>query len=216
MTNTETREQWLRAAVEVFRPRFEMVGHPLPEKIRVSIGFGGKGARYESKSILGVTYKKQAAADGVNEIFISPEDASTISMLETVLHELIHVADDCASGHKGTFAEIATRLGFEGPMTSTPSSVELQAELITIEATLGQYPGSYLVLAPVGAAVPVGPDGKPIKFSSAPGTQTTRMIKRSCVTDECEARGYSVRLTQKWLLHGSPLCPVCAQPMGGE
>jgi hypothetical protein len=40
-------------------------------------------------------------------------------MLVSLLHELIHAADDCASGHKGAFAEAVTRFGFQGPMTQT-------------------------------------------------------------------------------------------------
>lgn len=37
-TQGRTRESWLEAAVEVFRPRFVEVGHPLPSKLHVSAG----------------------------------------------------------------------------------------------------------------------------------------------------------------------------------
>lgn len=201
-TNT-TREAWLTEAIEVFRPRFAEIGLPLPEKVRVSVGWGSTGARQENAKILGVTYCRSLSADGVNEVFVTPEDADTASMLETLLHELIHVADDCASGHKGAFAEAATRLGFEGPMTATPPSVQLAAELVTIAAALGPYPGAQLTIpTKTKTPAPVGPDGKPIKLTSGPGTQTTRMIKLTC---EC---GYTVRTTRRWIEVGLPSCPV--------
>jgi hypothetical protein len=206
-----TREAWLRAAIDIFRPRFIEVGYELPEQIRISVGFGSTGARQENAKVLGVTYARCCTEDKVNEVFISPEDADTASMLETVLHELIHVTLDCEDGHKGRFAEIATRLGFNGPMTSTPPSVELKAELFTIAATLGEYPGSAMILparVPAGQPVPVGPDGRPITIHSGPGTQTTRMLKVSCQHPHCDANGYTVRMTRKWLdTYGAPICP---------
>ena len=58
-----------------------------------------------------------ASADDVNHIFLGPQEGDPAAMLISLLHELIHAADDCQSGHKGAFAEAATRLGFEGPMT---------------------------------------------------------------------------------------------------
>lgn len=201
---TATREAWLMAAIEVFRPRFVEIGFPLPERVRVSVGWGSTGARQESAKILGVTYHSSLSGDGVNEVFVTPEDADTASMLETLLHELIHVALDCEDGHKGRFAEAATRLGFVGPMTATPPSIELAAELVTIAAALGPYPGSQINLPARVPAVPtpVTPGGTPVKWTSGPGTQTTRMIKLVCPED-----GYAVRTTKKWIERGLPFCP---------
>ena len=65
-------------------------------------------------------------------------------MLVSLLHELIHAADDCASGRKGAFAEAATRLGFEGPMTRTPPGIELTAVVITLAEALGPFPHARL------------------------------------------------------------------------
>lgn len=212
MTNadtTATREAWLRAAVEVFRPRFVEIGYPLPEQVRVSVGFGSTGARQENQTVLGVTYKRAVTEDNVNEVFISPEDADTASMLETLLHELIHVADDCESAHRGAFAEMATRLGFEGPMTHTPASIELQAELLTIADALGEYPGAKMTLpSRKTAQVPVGPDGKPVKVHSGAAPQTNRMLKVTCTEPECPAAGYVARVSRKWLEVGAPRCPM--------
>ena len=118
-TRALTREAWLHRAIEAFRPRFAEIGLPLPAKLHVSVGFG-YSSRAESKYILGQCWARRASADGVNHIFLGPQEGDPAGMLVSLLHELIHAADDCASGHKGAFAEAATRLGFDGPMTRTP------------------------------------------------------------------------------------------------
>ena len=82
-------------------------------------------------------------------------------MLVSLLHELIHAADDCASGHKGTFAEAATRLGFEGPMTQTPPGLELTAEVITLAEALGPFPHAKLDTTMADVPAPVPPAGSP-------------------------------------------------------
>lgn len=205
------REAWLRAAVDVFRPRFVEIGYPLPETIRVAVGFGPTGARQENAKIMGVTLSRGCAADGVNEVWISPEDADTASMLETLLHELIHVTLDNQDGHKGRFAEIATRLAFEGPMTQTPASVELAFELFTIAASLGEYPGAQVSLEGIFAQ-PGKPGGTVLTggdvSSSGPKKQGTRMLKVACHDESCAAHGYTARTTKKWLEIGYPSCPM--------
>ena len=147
-----TREAWLHRAIEAFRPRFAEIGLPLPGKLHVSVGFG-YSSRAESKYILGQCWARRASADGVNHIFLGPQEGDPAGMLVSLLHELIHAADDCASGHKGAFAEAATRLGFEGPMTQTPPGIELTAEVITLAEALGPFP--HARLDPAAADVPV-------------------------------------------------------------
>ena len=107
-----TREAWLHRAIEAFRPRFAEIGLPLPAKLHVSVGFG-YSTRAESKYILGQCWARRASADGVNHIFLGPQEGDPAGMLVSLLHELIHAADDCASGHKGAFAEAATRIAVE-------------------------------------------------------------------------------------------------------
>jgi hypothetical protein len=201
-----TREAWLHQAVEAFRPRFEQIGMPLPETLHLSVGFG-YGAKAESKNILGQCWARRASADQVNHIFISPIEADPAGMLVILLHELIHAADDNDSGHRGAFAEAATRLGLEGPMTSTRPSVELAAELITLAEALGPFPHAPLDTA-AADRVPV-PPGAPApgpgrgKIHSGPGKQGTRMIKLTAAG----CCGYAVRTTRKWLEQGEPMCP---------
>ena len=201
-----SREAWLEAAIGMFRPRFEEVGLPLPEHVHVSVGFG-YGSRAESKFIAGQTWARVASADGVNHVFIGPQEGDTAEILSTLLHELIHVADDNKSGHKGAFAEAATRLGFNGPMTQTPPTVELAAELAVMAAELGAFDHGRLDpdVASVPAPVPAGEGGGPAmppKVHSGPAKQGTRMVKLTA--PDC---GYTVRTTRKWIDQGAPMCP---------
>lgn len=201
--NTRTRELWLEDAIEALRPRFEEVGLPLPERIHVSVGFG-YGARRESATILGQCWARSASADGINHVFISPEVGDTARVLDILLHELIHAADDLQSGHKGRFAEAATRLGLEGKMTATTASVELAAEFMCLAETLGEYPHGALTTAQVPVKTPVDPSGNPVpRVHSGPRKQGTRMLKLTC-----PCCGYTVRTTQKWIEVGMPRCPA--------
>ncbi len=201
-----SREAWLETAIGMFRPRFEEIGLPLPEHVHVSVGFG-YGSRAESKYVLGQTWARIASADGVNHVFIGPQESDPAAMLVTLLHELIHVADDVKSGHKGAFAEAATRLGFNGPMTQTPPTVELAAELAVMAAELGPFDHGKLdpdlARVPVPVPVPGAPaEAEPPKTHSGPSKQGTRMIK--LVAPDC---GYQVRTTRKWIEAGLPMCP---------
>lgn len=207
-TATITREAWLHAAIDALRTRFTEVGLPLPERLHVSVGFG-YGAKRESATVLGQCWAARASEDGVNHIFISPELDDTARVLDVLMHELIHAADDCKSGHKGAFAEAATRLGLEGPMTATRASVTLAAEMVCLAESLGAYPHGKLSASKVPAKTPVGPDGKPVPTHSGPAKQTTRMLKVVCAG----GTGYTVRLSRKWLDVGAPLCPCCGTEM---
>lgn len=203
-TTRWTREAWLEEAVNALRPRFTEVGMPLPERVHVSVGFG-LGARRESSTILGQCWATWKSADSVNHVFISPELGDTARVLDVLVHELIHVADDCEHGHKGPFADAATRLGLTGKMTATTAGPELADAMFLLATELGSYPHGQLNPAAV-PAVKVGPDGEPVPAptgTSGPPKQTTRQHKIQC--PDC---GYTVRVTAKWIAVGLPTC-VC-------
>lgn len=217
-TIIQDREAWFARAVQALRPRFEEIGYPLPAKIRVAVGFGPAGARKENAIILGVTLKRILSVDDVPEVWISPEDADAASMLATLIHELCHVADDCESGHKGAFAEMATRLGLEGPMTATVPSVTLAADLMALEASLGPYPGAQVDLSRISLLVPQdSPEGMPVPIGSGPGRvrigsgpapQKNRQILVQCTNEKCKAIGYKARTTRRNIdAFGAPYCP---------
>jgi hypothetical protein len=112
------------------------------------------------------------------------EPAETLAVL---CHELVHVVDDCRSGHRGNFARIARTLGLAGPMRATQPSEGLALRLSGMASELGPYPHRALVSrAVVGAQ-----------------RDSTRMLKVVCPT--C---GYLLRTTRYWLeSKGTPVCP---------
>lgn len=212
-----TREEWLHLAIDALRPRFEKVGFPLPEKIHVSVGFG-YGAKRESSIILGQCWSSVASEDGVNHLFISPELKDEARVLDVLIHELVHAADDCKSGHKGDFAKVAKALGLTGKMTATEATPELTETLRELAKGIGPY--SHATLYPMGKPIrlpkpetpgeetpeesPEEPEETPVH--SGPKKQGTRMIKVAC-NSECECGGYVVRTTAKWIEVGMPVCP---------
>lgn len=210
-TATDTRESWLHRAIEAFRPRFIEIGYELPEKIHVSIGFSF-GSKRENKVIAATTWHRAASEDGVNHLFISPEDSDTARILETLLHELIHVVLDNEDGHKGRFAEIATRLGFDGPMTTTPASIALAMDLVVLATELGDFPHGKLTV-PVSVKTPdlvgVGTGGVVLNPTSGPRPQRNRYMKVVCPGD-C---AYSVRMSRSQINRALPLCGICGSRM---
>lgn len=208
-----TREEWLHLAIEALRPEFEKIEFPLPEKIHVSVGFG-YGAKRESATILGQCWARRVSEDDVNHIFISPEMNDAARVLDVLIHELVHAADDCQSGHKGAFAKAAKALGLTGKMTSTVATPELAEKLRELAKAIGPY--SHATLYPMGKPIqpkedpkPEDPEGAPEEppVSSGPKKQGTRMIKVQC-SSKCECGGYVVRTTAKWIEVGMPICPM--------
>jgi hypothetical protein len=124
--------------------------------------------------------------------------------------------------HDGLFAEIATRIGLEGRMSTAVAGPDLNMKLELISAALGEYPGARIDMSDIMASLPVGPNGAPVPLDvsgSGPAKQTTRMYKRSCKNTECpthdakKGEGYVIRLSAKWLTFGSPDCPACGSTM---
>lgn len=214
--NITTREAWLTEAIKMLAPAFEQIGMPLPDRIHISVGFGF-GSQAESAKIAGQAWARRASADGVNHVFISPAIASPVEVLSTLVHELIHVADDCQNGHKGAFAVAAKELGLEGRMTATVPGADLVESMGQLSEALGAYP--HAALSTQGPAKPEtgGEEGEEDgeedggKMHSGPAKQGTRMIK--CVCPDC---GYTVRTTQKWISKGLPFCPDTTQMIIAE
>lgn len=207
MSETMTRESWLLEAIELLRPRFEAAGLPIPEKIRVSVGFGF-GARRESARVIGQCWARSQSDDGVNAVFISPELENTARVLDVLIHELIHAGDDCQNGHKAAFKKVAVAVGLTGQMTATVATPELAADMKELAAKIGEYPHAKLYTEPRIRIQPKegpgedGPEEEPGPVSSGPKKQGTRMHKVICL--DC---GYTVRTTAKWIAVGLPVCP---------
>lgn len=187
---TKNREQWLTEAVAALAPIVEEEGYKIPP-VHVSVGFPSRGGLSSKKRVIGQCWHPSASDDGVPHIFISPLLDDPLDVLSTLLHEVIHAMTP-GEGHKGGFVEIAKKVGFTSPWTSTPMGDDLHPRLDKIASRLGDYPHSKL-----------NPAESPIK------KQTTRMLKV-----ECPESGYLVRMTRKWLDEvGAPKCPCHDETM---
>lgn len=196
-----TREDWLRRAVDIMRPMIEQVSGIVVPDVHISVGLGTR--RYE-KGVAAVCYRRRASTDGKNHVFISPEESDTAEILSSVLHELIHAALDCEDGHRGRFAEYATRLGFEAPFTSTPPSTALAMEFMVMAAELGDYPHAALTVRepkPVEAPAGMPGAGTTTTLTSGSGPQVNRWI-----SFECPDHRVPVRMSRTRAAQGAPLC----------
>lgn len=183
-----TREEWLNAAVNELRDWFKDVGVTVPVKVRVACAW----TKRPQKGAIAWCWPTKSSADGYNEIQVTPEIADPLPILGSLIHELIHAADDCESKHGAHFKQAARAIGLTGKMTATIASPGLEGRLTGLAARLGPYPHGTL-----NPSTPI--DGKP--------KQTTRMLKIICPMD-----GYTLRTTQKWVDVGLPYCP-CGMEM---
>ena len=207
---SQTREAFLHRATEEFRPWFAGIGFPLPDQIHISVGFP-YGVSRENKVILGQTVHSSVSDDGVNHVYICPTVSDVAEVLRILLHSLIHVALDNADGHGKRFADIAVRLGFDTPMTSTPCSPGLAADLITMAETLGQFPHGALNLDMLRAARPAS-EGRDTSEGTLP--RGPRLTSGRPKQDNrwlfltCPEHGGSYRTSRQWLEMGAPYCGV--------
>ena len=198
---TAIREQWLETAIELMKPHFteSIPGVEFP-KVRVSVGWpGGKSG----PRTIGQCWAPFAATDNVSQIFISPVLDDPIIVLATLAHEFIHAIDENKSGHKGAFGVMARAIGLEGRLTATVPGETLTTVLAIILEKLGAYPHAALGSVPV----PKPGDSTPRTITGAPSRN------KSMQKVVCEESGYTARVSNKWLLEGTPSCPCHNVPM---
>lgn len=160
---------------------------PVPDDWHVSCGWAPKSA----KKVLGVCFKRSESADGTNQIFITPNESDPVRVAAILLHELLHAADDCESGHRGAFSCWAREAGFQTPLTKLHVSEPLKAKLAELVKEHGPYPHSAI---------------RRVNEKK----QTTRMLKVECT--EC---GFLFRCSNTQLQRldeGEALCPCCGNP----
>ena len=180
-----TREAWLEAATSELSVYFLTESQPLPQLVKLTCGFTSGGTRNRGgASQIGECWDASRSGMGAVEIMISPVKDNPYEVLATLSHELCHAAAGIPAGHKGMFAKLARGLHLEGPLTATYGGDQFRLLADPILKRLGAYPHAKLDTS------------KRVK-------QGTRLIKCWCTT--C---GYTVRTTQTWLTHGTPLCPT--------
>lgn len=190
--NFDTREAWLTEAASILMDGVILpaAGMDAPPAFRITTGFP-KHTR--GRRVIAQCFVREASTDGVNEVFVSPELDNPMDILPTLVHELIHAADNCASGHRGFFARVAQAVGLEGPMTATVAGPALQAQLQALCNALGAYPHSRMDID---------------KFHVK---QTVRQLKVSCNRCGFLARSSASQL-RNWA-RADECCPCCRNPL---
>jgi hypothetical protein len=133
------RDLWLVRAVQCLRPVVNRAGLALPKRVTVKAG-PTQTAGDSSLVALGECWPSSATKDGVPGIIINPSMTDAITILSTLIHELVHAADNCGSGHGPWFAAWARAIGLEGAVPSTHAGPALQRTLRVIAQELGAYP----------------------------------------------------------------------------
>lgn len=181
----ETREAWLNGFVLLAREQFARINAPLPEKVRVSVGFTSHGAR---GSRIGECWSDSASEGGYFEIFLKPTIETDARMADILTHELVHAAVGLEAGYGAKFKRAANALGLVGRMTSATASQDWYKWALPILNELGPMPYD----AMTGGT------------STAKPKQKTNLLKVECV-----ACGWLARVTMKHIAPHTHLnCPV--------
>ena len=193
MAITQTKEEWLTNAVLQLEAEFKNEGLTMPAKWRISSGFPSKGGLAVKKRTIGQCWSPEASKDGTTEIIISITQDDENKILGVIAHEMVHAVLGIAAGHGPKFKSLATSIGLVGKMTATEESDEFLGRVSVILERLGEFPHAALDHT-VGQKV-----------------QTTRMIKYTCIDDEC---GMIFRTSNKWavIADNNMNCPVCGGP----
>lgn len=200
----KTREAWLNHVAQRMAPMFVALCAPLPERVRIAIGFTSTGKRSRH---IGECWDNRCSDDGHFEIFIVPNLAESADMMPLqvaaiLAHELVHVAVGIPAGHGKYFRRVAKGIGLEGKMTATVPGPKFEMAIGPILASAGPLPHGRLNTGRRPDEEQGGETGEP--RTTGPKKQTKRHIKCAC-----ETCGYAVRTSRKWIdQSGPPHCPA--------
>lgn len=188
-----TREAWLKAAESIMSEWIMIEGYDYPANTRVACGFP-KTSKGRGRAI-GQCWTKTVSDDLTFEIFICPSLADPVDVCGVLIHEMCHATVGIENGHNKVFGKLARALGMEGKLTSTTVGDDLRELIETrVLPSCGKYPHATLRAGD--------------KSVGEPKKAKTYLKKAEC--DEC---GYTVRVTDRWLDMGAPLCPCNHEPM---
>lgn len=180
-----TREDWLNAFVDYARVEFANAGFPLPDKVRVSVGFTSGGKRGKS---IGECWADSCSDDGHFEIFLRPSMETDARIADVLTHELVHAAVGLQARHGKRFKACAEAVGLEGKMTATTAGERWYKWALPILSSLGPLPYAKLN------------EGE----NTGRPKQKTNLLKI-----ECPACGWLARVTAKHITpHAYLGCPV--------
>lgn len=190
MSTKKLRENWLNRASAMMIKQIMIPADvpPMPEKWAVSVGWP-KG----SKKAIGQCWTPRVSAGEVTEMFISPALGDPVTVLATLLHELIHAAVGVEHKHGKLFSKPARRVGLEGKITATVPGEALTAKLVAMIEKLGSYPHSEM----------------------SPGLAATRAKSEPWPTFHCTSDDkYRIQIRPEALIeYGPPISPINGEEM---
>ncbi len=177
------REAWLRGAYSLLRK--ELIKE-CPAQVALSWSFPARGGTSANRRTIGECHYKGASAGGAVEgdrvVLISPTLREPAKIVETLLHEMVHVALPMGTGHRKQFSRLAARVGLIKPWTATKASPELAKRIEGFLKTLPAWPGGFLEINP---------------------TQKNRQLKAVCSCDRI------IRGSLKLFGDGPIICGLC-------
>lgn len=145
-----TREEWLKTAVArlevvIFQNK-DLVGRTpmkMPEKWAVSCGW----CKGSSAKAVGTCVDPICSKDGTTHLFVVPTQEEVMSILGTLVHEMVHAIVGVKEKHLGKFKETITKIGLVGKPTQAgigPDTIAWTVcEALAVE--LGPYPHAAMV-----------------------------------------------------------------------
>jgi len=207
MEGMNYREEWLKAAVEYFRPHYTANKLEIPT-VHVSCGFPSTGGLSKRRT-RGECWKAICTSDGSRHIFVSPIEGDALEVLGILSHEVLHscLPDDAKHGKK--FKEGMKLLGLEGsPKTAMPGP-QLRMIIEGIALKLGDYP--HTPLKPAEKK-----DRKTSKKIFKVFCPKMRACEKGCLLlDQVKEGDYTVNAGVKSLKLGMPQCP-CGESLEFE
>jgi len=206
------RESRIDDVARRLRPAFAQLGAPLPERLRIAIGFPTTGRRAKAT---GECWDSAASADGTFETLVRPdlaeaEGAPALPVAAALARELVHAAVGIEAGMGPAYRAVARGIGLVGPMRTTNPGPAFMALVAPVLDAAGPLPHARLQADRDGAAG-AAQDGSEAPLTTGPCKQASRHVRCACL-----ACGYVVRTARKWLDSAGP--PHCSQhgPMRPE
>jgi hypothetical protein len=165
----QAREASLNYLAYRVAPMFERLGAPLPEQMRIAIGFTSSGRRSRH---IGECWDNQCSEDRHFEIFIRPDLGESKELMPMQVaailgHELVHAAVGAAAGHRKEFRRVARGIGLVGQMAATTAGPQFEEALRRYWKKQDRCPMADCSRALAPAVIPVGVKGSTLAELSA-------------------------------------------------
>lgn len=192
----ELREKWIQEAGKAIREAlFKPHGYEVPE-FNVMVSHQWNTRAKETPRAVGSCYDKSIADNDLYIVRVSPHYKADqgIDVLETIAHEMIHAMG--IKGHLSDFREVALKIGFMSPMTTTPASPELKEVL------------QHILDTKLGGTYPQG-NIDYVKLARSTKKQSTRLKKIYC---QYHTDYFFYQSRTKFKQFGGE-CMICRSPM---